>query len=90
MLNANFNSDGKANVNNWNPQNQNPNLGGRSEVESCLSIKRKFKLLLGIFAILQASYRSLVGKTQAEGIFCYLALECLLLVLLGFLKGLPM
>lgn len=84
MLNANFNSDGNANVNNnWNPENQNPNLGGRSEVESCLSI-----LFLGIFSTLQASDRSLGGKIQAVDIFCYLVLGYLLQALLGFLGDL--
>lgn len=84
MLNANFNSDGKVNVNNnWNPENQNPNLGGRSEVEPCLSI-----LFLGIFSTLQASYRPLGGKIQAGDTFCYLALVYLLQALLRFLGDL--
>ncbi len=84
MLNANFNSDGNANVNNnWNPENQNPNLGGRSEVESCLS-----KSLLVIFSTLQASYRSLGGTIQAGDIFYCLVLVYLLQALLGFLGDL--
>lgn len=58
MLGARFFSVGEAYVHYCAPQLQSPVLGGRSEGESCLSI-RKFRLFLEIFAILQAFCQSL-------------------------------
>lgn len=45
ILNANFSPDGELNVNsNWNPENRNQNLGGRSfQVGSCLKLESHLK-----------------------------------------------
>jgi len=81
VLNANFNSDGNLNVNsNLNRENHNPNLGFRSEVESCF-------IVLLIFSILQASCLFPEGFPEVQDGFYWLMQEYLLRALKGFLKG---
>ena len=68
-MNANFNPNGKLNVN-WNlsPANHNPNLGGRSEVESCTNTAWGIG---EIFSILQAFCLFLEGYFQVRDIFYF-------------------
>lgn len=65
VVNANFNSNGNLNVNsNLKPENANPNLGGRSEIVSCLQ-----EIVTGeIFSSLQTSCPFLGGGLEVLGI----------------------
>ena len=68
-MNANFNPNGRLGVS-WDldPQNHNPNLGGRSEGESCTNIAWGIG---EIFSILQAFCLFPEGYFQVRDIFYF-------------------